>query len=582
MAEINEKTSNTTKQEAPETKGQNGTAHGPHPSGHRVRASYGVNRVIEGDYDPSLAVRCHNGTFVGKRDGDIDVFRGIPFAKPPVGELRWKRPEPIDADDRVFEAYFNGKSPIQTEWPTEQASYYPQGEDCLYLNIWCDKDRGSSGKTVMVFIHGGSYGWGGTADPIYDGAALVKAHPEIVLVSIGYRIGMMGFIDLSYLKGGEDFPDAPNLGLLDQIEALRWVQKNIAAFGGDSDNVTLFGESAGGGSVSLLPMIQEAKGLFRRVIGQSGSVALTFSKEECHDFTRRLIKKTKATCMDDLMALSEAQLMAANEELNTYNNFPQRDGRLIPLDPYQAYFDGTTADVDMLMGTNSNELNYWIGEIGGIVPFRLGMPVKFENDLRILTKTDKNRVKQFMELKNSASIWRIVEFYNEIMFRLPVVRQAEGQSRNGGRMYVYYWTEPSSIRYMGACHAVELAYVFGNRRETIYTGSPADKKLTRRVQDMWVNFARTGDPSTEDMSWPQYSGAKRDTMVISKDDMRVECDVLEEQRRLLYPILRYRLSTSYTSLDYNVPFVRKAAVIGTLTAATVLTAAGFVIKKLLK
>ena len=212
MAEINEKTSNTTQQEALKFDSQNGKEHVPHPSGHRVRASYGVNRVIEGDYDPSLAVRCHNGTFVGKRDGDIDVFRGIPFAKPPVGELRWKRPEPVDTDDRVFEAYFNGKSPIQTEWPTEQASYYPQGEDCLYLNIWCDKDRGSSGKTVMVFIHGGSYGWGGTADPIYDGAALVKAHPEIVLVSIGYRIGMMGFIDLSYLKGGEDFPDAPNLG----------------------------------------------------------------------------------------------------------------------------------------------------------------------------------------------------------------------------------------------------------------------------------------------------------------------------------------------------------------------------------
>lgn len=546
----------------------------------RMQERYGVNRVIEGEYDTQLAVKCGNGTFVGKRSGDTAVYLGIPFAQPPVGELRWKRPEPAKADDRVFEAYFNGKTPIQTPWPSEQASYYPQGEDCLYLNVWNSLACADSKKSVMVFLHGGAYGWGGTADPIYDGAAFVESHPDIIMVAVGYRTGLMGFVDLSEFEGGEDFPDAPNLGIYDQIEGLRWVRENIAAFGGDPDNVTVFGESAGGGTVSILPFIDEAKGLFRRVIAQSGSVALTFSREECREFTKQLMQAAKTKRMDDLMQLSEAELMVINEKVNMYNNFPQRDGKLIPTDPYLPYFDGRTAGVEMMIGTNANEMNYWINEIGGIVPFRLGIPVKFENDMRVLTKQDRKRVDRFMELRKTHSVWRIAEFYNEIMFRLPAIRQAEGHSRSGGKAFMYYWAEQSVLPYQGACHAVELAYVFGNRDEIIYTGAPADEELSRQVQDMWANFARTGDPSIEGLEWPAYSGMKRDTMVLHKDPC-VQRDVLEEQRRLLSPLLRYHITTSYVSLNYNVPFVRKA-VAKTVAIIAAATAVGFIVKKLIK
>ncbi len=125
----------------------------------------------------------------------------------------------------MYEAKYNGRTPIQTEWESERASYYPQGEDCLYLNVWTSPEIRREGKTVMVFIHGGSYGWGETADPLYDGENFVRAHPEIVLICIAYRVGIAGFIDFSEVSGGEDFPDAPNLGLLDQMEALRWIRK---------------------------------------------------------------------------------------------------------------------------------------------------------------------------------------------------------------------------------------------------------------------------------------------------------------------------------------------------------------------
>ena len=545
-----------------------------------IRHRYGVNRRITGEYDTDLAVKCRNGVFVGGKTGDVIAFKGIPFAKQPTGELRWKAPEPPENSDGVFEAYFNGKSPIQTEWKTEQASYYPQGEDCLYLNIWVNRTNSQTDKPVMVFLHGGSYGWGGTADPLYDGKALVNRHSDIILVTVGYRTGLMGFVDFSYLKGGEDFPDAPNLGILDQIQALRWVHHNIRAFGGDPENVAVFGESAGGGSVSLLPIIPQAKGLFRRVIGESGSVALTFSKKECREFTMRLIKESGAKSMDDLLALDEGQLRALNEKVNYYNNFPQRDGRLIPENPYEPYENGATADVDILIGTNSNEMNYWIGEIGGVVPFRFSIPVKFENDMKILSAEDKRRVKRFMSRLNGHSMWRMAEFYNEMMFRLPAIYQAQEHSKNGGKAYMYYWTVPSARPLRKACHAVELAYVFGNLDETIYTGERGDEKLSDRVMQMWTNFARTGDPSVNGLGWFPYDENARVSMVISKEQ-HLKSDVLREQRELLSPLLTYMINPSYATLDYNVPFVRKSVALG---IATALTAAGLavLIKKLLE
>ena len=428
----------------------------------RIRAAYGVNGKIDGVYNPFVAVKCYNGTFVGQQDEGILTFRGIPYAKPPVGSRRWKRPAPAPQDDGVYEAYYFGKSPIQTEWETEEGSYYPQGEDCLYLNVWVNRTDTTAKKPVMVFFHGGGFGWGGTADPLYDGANFVRENPDIILVTVGYRIGLMGFVDFSDLKGGSNFADAPNLGILDQIESLRWVQKNIAFFGGDRKNVTIFGESAGGASVSLLPIIPKANGLFRRVISESGSVALTFSKEMCKPFTRRLIEETGIHSMAKLMAFSEKELMALNEKLNAYNNFPQRDGRLIPLKPYEAYEAGKTAHIDMLLGTNSDETRYWVGETGGIVPYRFSIPVRFENDLKLFDKKDRERVKVFMHRLSDHSIWKMSEFYDEMMFRLPAVKQAECHSDFGGRVYMYYWTEPSAKEYCGACHAVELAYVFGN------------------------------------------------------------------------------------------------------------------------
>ena len=192
---------------------------------------YGENLLIDGDYDSSIAAICSNGVFVGLNDNGVVSYKGIPYAEPPVGDLRWKRPVPVRDSRNVYQAYYFGHSPIQSEWPSEVGSYYPQSEDCLTLNVWSNNVSSAKGKPVMVFFHGGSYGWGATSDPLYDGHNLVEKYPDIILAAVEYRVGMLGFIDFSSVPGGEDFSESGNLGLLDQICALQWIHNHISALG---------------------------------------------------------------------------------------------------------------------------------------------------------------------------------------------------------------------------------------------------------------------------------------------------------------------------------------------------------------
>ena len=525
----------------------------------RVQALFGENKELKENPDKAHSIKCLNGTFIPKIDDTVRVFKGIPFALPPIGERRWKKPEPIPNSEKIYEAYYNGKSPIQTVIDSERSSYYPQSEDCLYLNVWVNDVCKDKNKPIMVFIHGGSYGWGGTVDPLYDGLNFIKLHPDVILITIAYRIGLFGFVDLSYLKGGDKFEDAPNLGLLDQIEALHWIQRNGQFFGGDINNVTIFGESAGGGSVSILPLIKEAKGLFHRVIAESGSLALTYAREECKSFTDKLIKAAGTDSMDDLMKLSTDELAKLNEGLNESNNFPMRDGKLIPLDPYEPYKQGYTKDIDMLYGTNANELNYWIGELGGLFNYSAGIPIKYDVDIAKVGKEDMPNVKTFMKKVKGNRVARITEFYNEIMFRLPAIAQAEGHSQNNGTVYMYYWKEPSRIPLYKACHAVELAYVFYNIEETIYTGEKADEELARNVSTMWVNFAKTGNPSLENIKWNKYDSKERKTIIFEKDKIREESDILKVQRELLFQIVKYMINPGYADVDLNLGFFGKAS-----------------------
>ena len=261
---------------------------------------YGENkRITDGNYDKSLAAKCINGTFVGRKTENIIAYKGIPYVgNQPVGELRWKAPVDYVPDDGVYEAYYSGKSPHQRL--LDFAALYPQGEDCLHLDIWKADEASAEKKPVMVWIHGGAYEIEGYVDPWYDLSNFVQENPDVIAVSIEYRQGVFGFFHLSHLADGKDYPDAQNLGLMDQMMALKWVHENISNFGGDPDNVTIFGESAGAGSVTLLPLVEGSHAYFKRVIAESGSPALTRSTEAAITCTNEIMDKLGCKTVSDL------------------------------------------------------------------------------------------------------------------------------------------------------------------------------------------------------------------------------------------------------------------------------------------
>jgi len=236
-----------------------------------LRALYGENRrIADGAYDKSLAVKCVNGTFVGKKTDGVIAYKGIPFVgKQPSGEYRWKAPVDIVPDDGIYEAYYNAKSSYGNE-ALETGSMFYQDEDCLYLNVWKAEDAGTEKKPVMVWVHGGGFEAGGTVDPMFDCGNFLRENPDVIIVTIAYRLGAFGFLHLKHLPDGKDYQDAQNLGLLDQVMALKWVHENIASFGGDPENITIGGQSAGAGSVIFHIENPESRKYFKRAVVESG------------------------------------------------------------------------------------------------------------------------------------------------------------------------------------------------------------------------------------------------------------------------------------------------------------------------
>ena len=504
----------------------------------KLQALYGENKKItDGNYDKSLAVKCINGTFVGRKTENVIAYKGIPFVgEQPVGEHRWKAPIDIVPDDGIYEAYYNAKSPCQVDDEWQRASLYPRGEDCLYLNVW-KADDGAVKKPVMVWIHGGAFEVGGTVEPREEGTNFVRENPDVILVYIEYRLGVFGFFHLSHLPDGADYPDAQNLGLMDQMMALKWIHNNIAAFGGDPDNVTIFGESAGGGSVSLLPLIEGSHNYFQRVIAQSGSVCFSRSEAEAIACTNEVMSALGCKTVADLQKIDIEQLVEAGDAIDL-RVFPERDGKFLPLDAYEAYANGAAKDLDFMQGCNKDEMNYFLVCAGGPEPFMDFLNERLTTNLTRLTAEERALVESFYKDVKGEAYDPLCRLYNQIWFIAPVFRQAENQTKAGGKTYNYFFTVESSVPLMKCGHAVELSTVFNHPEQTFVTGRAFDATFSKTLRRMWVQFAKTGNPSLsasespdgKAKEWPLYDLENKQLMIFDEFNIHPE---KESQRKIL-------------------------------------------------
>jgi len=500
-----------------------------------------------------VKIKCDNGVMLGKTENGVTSFKGVPYAKPPVGELRWKAPVAPDPSDEEKECYDFGYTALQYEWPTEPASSFPKNEDCLTLNIWETEgaEQSEEAKPVMVFFHGGAYGWGGTTDPMYDGQHFIEANDDVILITCNYRLGLMSWADFSKVEGGEEYTDI-NLGIRDHIAALQWIQKNIKGFGGDPDNVTIFGESAGGWSTTALTISPKAKGLFKRAIAQSGGLPVG-DREEAQAFAEYIMEASGAKNMDDLLKISGEEWMKldAEEWIADECCGAVIDGDIIPEDMDKAIKDAADSGIQMIVGTNKDEWNYFREDSEGdtdeekFASWVEGMDEMYKEAYEeadkegkaalqeLIKYEEKNVPEEYAKDKDVKAALAKSGFVTET-WRYEILHFADRYADAGGDIYAYLWEVPSTRdnMYKSAVHAIELAYVFNNLEDDIYAGE-VDPETAKKAQEAWINFAKSGDPSIEGAKWDNYKTPERMTMVIDKDKWECVSDPSKAARELL-------------------------------------------------
>ena len=495
----------------------------------------------------TVCVETAQGRLEGLRFGEHQAFLGIPFAKAPIGALRFCAPKPMQPWSGIRAATAFASSPIQGTSPIPgTAASGPRDEDCLYLNVYTPAADGKK-RPVFFWIHGGGFTLGSGSEPLYDGKHLA-ARGDIVVVAIHYRLGALGYLYLGG-HGGERWGATANAGQLDQIAALEWVRDNIAAFGGDPSNVTIAGESAGSMACATLLAMPAARGLFGRAILQSGAANRIGDTESGAKLASRVLEKLGLADEDaekirnvPAAAILEAQLSVG--ALGTGLAFaPIVDGKTVPTPPLDAVKSGVARDVDVIIGSNRDEAKLF----NAAAPREpIDAAKLIERVQRLLPKRAAARASDLVGVyRKSREAAKLpatnLDLYDAIQsdetFRIASIRLAEAQRAHQQRTYMYLFTYDSPARRgsLGACHALELPFMFGTldapTQDKFAGTGPVVEKLSANMMDAWIRFTRSGDPSHAGIgAWQTYDASQRATMIFGRDSALAFAPFEEERK----------------------------------------------------
>ncbi|GAC1400865.1 MAG: carboxylesterase/lipase family protein [Ktedonobacteraceae bacterium] len=472
---------------------------------------------------PSSVIETRHGKIQGTKNEKVTIWKGVPFARPPIGPLRFRAPQPPQAWTGIRQATKFGAISPQASMGSFGALTGPMNEDCLTLNIWSPR-ADDARRPVMVWIHGGSFVTGSGSTPWYDGTSFAT-QGDVVVVTINYRLGALGFLYLAEYAG-EEYATSGNNGLLDQIAALTWVRDNISAFGGDPTNVTVFGESAGAMSIGALLAMPAAHGLFRRAILQSGAAHRVNSSRVAADATQSFLHALElsphdmgrllATPVDDI--LKAQGTLPSSVQWRAFS--PVIDGVALPKRSIDAIADGSAAGVDVLVGTNLDEMKL----------FTIFDPSQQNVNMDLLVQLFGDRAHDVLATYTAhqqeaplSTPWEA--FLTDRTFRIPAIRVAEQQARHNASawMYRFDWTTPVYGGALGACHALEIPFVFNTLQQpsaSILTGgSSAPQSIADGMHTAWITFAHGKDLTNVAglPAWPRYDEEQRATMLFNKE-----------------------------------------------------------------
>ncbi|TFD66172.1 carboxylesterase/lipase family protein [Cryobacterium sp. Hb1] len=511
-----------------------------------------MSQLADPTTQQGLEVRVSGGLLRGVRERGVVAWRGIPYAAAPMGDLRFRAPQPAATWHGVRDASVWGLIAPQSHKGQFRGAHprIPQGEDCLNLNVIAPDERIRPGaqlqdalRPVMVFIHGGAYSVGSSREVPRQGEGLVR-RGGIVYVSLNYRLGALGYLDFSRF-GSPEHPFESNLGLRDQVAALQWVRNNIHAFGGDPNAVTLFGESAGGNAVTTLMTVPSASGLFQRAIAQSAPPNAVYPSDITSRWAGEFVDSlseapgpySTADAARLLLAADPALLAAATTALTlrtpdqdpgTIPLCPVIDGDFLPERPLDAFRDGRAARIPLIIGTNARE--------GSLFSGRIDILATTPARIRAIFKKTKKKAKKALKAQYPGipALRAALDFGGDYSFWYPSVKVGERHSRYAPVYFYRFDAAPRLLRLMGldATHGLELFPLFDRldgwfgRGMTALGGRRTFQDIATRMQGWWLCFVHGGVPSAE---WPLYDETTRATLIIDRDD-QVESDPHRERR----------------------------------------------------
>jgi para-nitrobenzyl esterase len=455
-------------------------------------------------------VLTESGTISAERVNGLSVYKGIPFAAPPVGDLRWRPPMPAApwTGTRKADAFAPACMQVGVSMPCETPPTV--SEDCLYLNIWTPAKTQQEHLPVIVWIYGGGYINGSASMPLYWGDRL--AHKGVIVVTIAYRLGPLGFLTLPELTRESPHYSSGNYGLMDQIAALEWVHRNIAAFGGDPKCVTIAGQSSGSISVSILMASPLAKGLFQRAIGESGGLFEPLQLAPKYVLANAEHDGEKYAVSLGAASLQQLRQLPASQLTGNAGGIvhPVIDPYVLPLSPYEGFTSGQQNDVALLIGSNADEAR-------ALVDVSHDTAATFDSDLEhSVGQLPPALVAAYPHASDEEARQAQLGLERDLRFGWDMWAWARLQAGTGKSPVFYYSFQqqppfPASSVYAGwgASHFAELWYVFDHLDQSHWNWTAADRKLADEMSSYWVNFARSGDPNGPGLPpWPAFTNAE--------------------------------------------------------------------------